>query len=130
VATSTDGSAADALRDRILEYIATGKNSGSVGLEPRVWLDKTVFSAGEQITLYFTAPDSYPTDAWIGIIPSNIDHGDENNNDSYDITYQYVSKKTSGTMTFTAPATGSWDFRMHNTDSGGKEVAYVSFTVR
>jgi len=93
-------------------------------------LDKTSFTPGEQIAVYFTAPASYPGDAWVGIIPSNVPHGDEAVNDGYDLTYQYVNKRTSGTMTFSAPSqAGAYDFRLHDTDGGGKEVASVSFTV-
>lgn len=93
-------------------------------------LSKTVFTPGEAIVLQFTAPGNYATNAWIGIIPSNISHGSEAVNDQYDLTYQYLRGLTSGSFTFSAPVTlGNYDFRMHDTDSAGREVASVSFTV-
>ena len=93
-------------------------------------LDKTDFKPGESIQVYFTAPANLPGNAWIGIIPSNIPHGSESENDKYDLTYQYLNNATSGTFTFTAPnEMGSYDFRMNDTDNDGKEIASVSFTV-
>jgi hypothetical protein len=79
----------------------------------------------------FTAPASFEGNAWIGIIPSSVAHGSEAENDKHDLTYQYLNKKVAGTMTFTAPEkAGAYDFRMHDTDSDGKEVTSVSFTVK
>ena len=93
-------------------------------------LEKTVFAPGESIRVEFYASDNWARDAWIGIIPSNISHGSESVNDKYDITYQYIENRTSGVMVFKAPSLGQWDLRMHDTDSNGREVASISFTVR
>jgi hypothetical protein len=76
----------------------------------------------------FAAP-RYPNDAWIGVIPSEIAHGSEPVNDQHDVSYQYLSGRTSGEMTFAAPQKGRWDLRLHTTDSGGVETASVSFVV-
>lgn len=93
-------------------------------------LARTVFLPGEQIEIAFTAPASYASNAWVGIIPSSVSHGSEAENDKHDISYLYLSKKTSGVLKFTAPKqTGKFDFRMHDTDNNGKEVATVSFEV-
>ena len=94
-------------------------------------LDKTTFMPGEQAKVHFTASSSFEGSAWIGIIPSEVAHGSEEENDKHDLAYQYLNKKVSGTLTFTVPETpGSYDFRMHDTDSDGKEVASVTFTVK
>jgi len=94
-------------------------------------LNKLVFAPGEEISVNFKALVSYAENAWIGIIPSSVAHGSEVVNDQYDLTYQYLGKKTSGTLLFTAPQqNGSYDFRMNDSDANGKEVASVSFTVR
>ena len=101
------------------------------GGAPTMKLDRTVAKPGENIVVTWTAPSGYANNAWIGIIPSDIPHGDESKNDSHDLTYQYLSGKTSGTFTFKAPGKpGKYDFRMHDTDSSGKEVAFVSFEVK
>jgi tetratricopeptide (TPR) repeat protein len=90
-------------------------------------LAQTRFVQGEPIQVHFTAPATWPGDAWVGIIPSTVAHGSEAENDRHDITYQYLKKRASGTLTFSAPAPGNWDFRLHDTDSNGKEYASVSF---
>lgn len=92
-------------------------------------LDRTRFKPGEPITVRFTALASWPGNAWVGIIPSRVPHGRESENDRHDVSYQYLKNRASGTLTFTAPGVGDWDFRMHDTDSNGKEMASVSFTV-
>ena len=68
-----------------------------------IWLEKTTFAPNEEIKLHFTAPASFPNNAWIGLIPSNVPHGDETVNDQNDIDYEYISGRTSGTMIFKAP---------------------------
>jgi len=93
-------------------------------------MDKIEFNPGETVEVHFNAPADLPENAWIGIIPSTIPHGSESENDKYDLSYQYLEKKISGTLTFTAPSEpGMYDFRMHDTDSNGKEIASVSFSV-
>ncbi|MBN1574186.1 MAG: hypothetical protein JW984_13395 [Deltaproteobacteria bacterium] len=95
-----------------------------------MWLEKTTFSPGERIVLHFKAPASFPTSAWIGIIPSNIPHGSEATNDQNDIEYKYLQGMTSGTLYFTAPRiAGTYDFRMHDSDNNGSEVGSMPFYV-
>ncbi|WP_459925856.1 hypothetical protein, partial [Desulfatiferula olefinivorans] len=104
--------------------------SSAAASAQQIELDKYLYSPGEAITVSFNAPNNFADNAWIGIIPSHIQHGSEAVNDSHDLAYQHLKKRTSGTLTFKAPSTeGSYDFRMHDTDSNGREVASVSFTV-
>ncbi len=94
-------------------------------------LDKATFMPGEKANVHFTAPSTFDGNAWIGIIPSKVPHGSEEENDKHDLAYQYLNKKVSGTLVFNVPTEpGSYDFRMHDTDSDGKEVASVTFTVK
>lgn len=105
--------------------LQSGQTSGA-----SVSLDSLSYKPGARIKVRFTAPPGYKPDAWVGIIPSGVSHGSEAENDRYDISYQYLSGRTSGEMEFDAPSTtGTYDFRMHDTDAGGKEVAYVTFRV-
>ncbi len=107
-----------------------GAAAGSSGGQSPLRLEKTAFAPGETITVHFTAPGYFPDNAWIGIIPSQVPHGNESQNDKYDLAYQYLKKRTSGSMVFKAPSQpGSYDIRMHDTDNNGKEVASVSFNV-
>lgn len=105
-----------------------GTASAATGA-PGLILERTAFKPGEAITVHFTALASWPDNAWVGIIPSRIAHGEEAENDRHDVTYQYLRKRASGSLTFKAPGIGDWDLRMHDTDNSGKEVASVSFKV-
>jgi len=103
------------------------EETGDTALE----IDKKVYKPGEKIVITFKAPDTWPKNAWIGIIPSDAPHGDETENDKVDVAYVYLNKKTSGEDTLKAPAeSGSYDIRMHDTDQNGKEVKHVSFKVK
>jgi hypothetical protein len=98
---------------------------------PTLSLDKTTFSPGEEIQVHFVTPDTFSDQAWVGLIPSSVPHGDENVNDENDMAYEYLNGMTSGVLTFTAPAeAGSYDFRLNNTDDDGQEVASVTFEVK
>ncbi len=93
-------------------------------------IDNYSVKPGASISVYFSAPSTFADNAWIGIIPSNIQHGSEAVNDKHDVAYEYLKKRTSGSIRFKAPTKeGNYDFRMHDTDNNGKEVASVSFTV-
>ena len=100
------------------------------GAKPTLTLEKTDCAPGESISVKFTAPSTYVEKAWVGIIPSDIPHGSEAENDKHDLAYQYLNKKTEGTLIFKAPwKQGSYDLRMNDTDDNGNEVASVTFKV-
>lgn len=108
-----------------VSFSVSGEGVGSLRL------GKYNVKAGESITVHFVAPASFPGNAWIGLVPSGAPHGSETENDKHDLAYQYLKKKTKGSLTFTAPSKpGLYDFRMHDTDSDGKEVTYVTFSVK
>jgi hypothetical protein len=94
-------------------------------------INKETYKPGEEIVVAFKAPDTWPKNAWIGIIPSVAPHGDETENDKVDVAYVYLNKKTSGEVILRAPKeSGSYDIRMHDTDKDGKEVEYITFEVK
>ncbi len=93
-------------------------------------IPKRGYAPGESIVVTFSAPVGLPTNAWVGLIPSSVPHGNEATNDQNDIAYKYLSGKTFGTLEFTAPTKpGSYDFRMNSSDNNGVELTSVSFTV-
>ncbi len=94
-------------------------------------LDKKTYKPGEDIKVSFRALPGFAKNAWIGIIHSSVKHGSEKVNDQNDVAYQYLTGRTSGVLTFKAPSKpGKYDFRMHDTDSNGKEITYISFLVK
>jgi uncharacterized protein YoxC len=110
-----------------LSSLSTSVNKSS----PQILLNKTTFAPTEEIQVSFVALSTFASNAWVGIIPSDIPHGSEAVNDQHDLSYQYLNGRTSGTLVFKAPTpNGSYDLRMHDTDSNGQEVYSVSFEVR
>ncbi|MDP7257336.1 MAG: hypothetical protein QGH57_04855, partial [Candidatus Thalassarchaeaceae archaeon] len=100
--------------------------SEPTGIEIR--LPRASFNTGEQIDFTFTAPE-LPDDAWIGIVPADIPHGDEVVNDQHETSYKYLEGRTSGSFALSNPGPGQWTMRLHDTDDNGREIAYVPFTV-
>lgn len=114
-------------KPRTLRRIAAKKPLAS---GPSLQLDKEIYRPAEKIRVNFSAPSNYARDAWIGIIPAAVPHGSETRNDQHDLAYQYLRNRTTGQLTFTAPsAPGTYDIRMHDTDSNGTEVASMMFQV-
>lgn len=106
-----------------VEVEAKGKN--------KIILAKKIVKPGAQIKIKFTTVKGLKDNAWIGIIPSNVRHGSEAENDKHDLSYQYLGGKTKGTLIFTAPMKpGAYDFRMHDTDDNGKELYSLTFVVK
>jgi hypothetical protein len=93
-------------------------------------LSKIEFVQGEQIVLKYHATGNFGRNPWIGILPSAIPHGSENENDKNDIAYQYFDAPGSGELIFSAPLLpGKYDFRMHSSDNQGFELAFIPFEV-
>lgn len=99
---------------------------------PWLYLTKTTCQPGEEIKVEFAALESFAGTAWVGIVPSYVEHGKEVINDNHKSVYEALNVRTSGTMTFKAPNyPGSYDLRMNDDDDDakGKEVASVTFKV-
>jgi putative hemolysin len=95
-----------------------------------VWLDKTHFEPREEIQVHFVTPDTFPSDAWVGIVPSYVPHGRETTNDHYALDREYLEGQVTGVLTFLTPdEPGSYDLRLNDTDDDGTEVASVTFQV-
>lgn len=94
--------------------------------------DKTEYSPGDTITLTIKAEGfDDKANAWVGMVPSEVPHGSEDENDAYDVEYFYIYEIEGGKATFTAPETpGSYDFRLNDSDDTGVEVAYITITVK
>ncbi|MDA8018079.1 MAG: OmpA family protein [Thermoanaerobaculia bacterium] len=98
--------------------------------EATLALDSKRYAPGAALAVSFTAPAGLADDAWVGIVPAEVPHGEESVNDLHDIAYQHLNGDISGRLQFTAPATeGRWTVRLHNTDSSGRELTSVPFQV-
>ena len=99
--------------------------------EGRVWIDDPATAVpGGTVVVHFEAAPTFHDNAWVGVVPSEVPHGNEAENDRYDVDYEYLKKRTSGTFELQAPAhVGSYDVRMHDSDHNGREVASASFEV-
>ena len=89
---------------------------------------KSTYTIDEGVDFSFTAP-KLPDDAWIGIVPVAIPHGDEAVNDSHDISYAHLAGRTNGDITLPNPGLGTWTLRLHDTDNNGRELTHVVFEV-
>jgi len=96
--------------------------------EIEIALAKSRFFPDEAISFTFTTPE-LPPSAWIGIVPSDIPHGDEALNDMHDTSFRYLEGRTGGGLDLPNPGTGEWTLRLHDDDENGREIAYVPFSV-
>lgn len=108
----------------------TSTDTTEVELEVFVKLDKVQYEPDEIITVKYSALEEYDDNAWIGLIPSEVPHGDEEENDEYDLQYHLIGSDLTGEVTFVAPTEpGHYDIRMFTSDFEGVEATYVSFEV-
>jgi len=91
--------------------------------------DKANFSPGESIQVHFRAPASWPGECLDRDYTLQYCPWQRTTNDNYDVDYQYNKETHQRHHDFKSPGIGRWDMRMHDTDNGGKEITYVSFTV-
>ena len=99
-------------------------------LDADMEISKESYSPGETITVNYTAPSAWDNTAWIGIVPSIVDHGNERENFKNKLEHKNLSGPK-GTLTFTAPQTpGVYDLRMHNSDKDGMEVEDIRIIVK
>jgi len=93
-------------------------------------IDKGVYSPGEAIIVTYVNDASFGDSPWIGMIPSEVPHGDGVVNDENDLKFEWLYGEPGDENSYTtyAPATpGSYDFRL---SGGGIEIDSISFTVR
>jgi hypothetical protein len=99
--------------------------------EPKLLLDPvSKFAPSSEIDIQFEAPTNFADNAWIGIVPTDTEHGEEEVGDSANMGYEHLNGRSRGTVRLTAPGNaGEFDVRMYDSDDKGKEVGSVSFVV-
>jgi len=91
---------------------------------------KQYFAPGESIDVAFSAPEDLPDDAWIGVIPGEVPHGDADLAERNRISAQSLGGQHAGNLQFAAPGTpGKYSLRMYDTADDGIEIATLSFQV-
>lgn len=94
---------------------------------------KEKFKSEEAITFTLSWTGTPLEDTWIGIIPADIPHGDEEKNDEFDVDYKYLPALESG-KEFSFEGLnlepGKYTLRVNESDSGGAELAWCEFTVK
>lgn len=94
--------------------------------QPDVQIDKETYFPGEEIQVTAVAT-GLSDSAWVGVVPAEIPHGKEQDNDAADLGYFYLS---SGKSSLVAPREpGEYDVRLNSDDDQGQEVASRSFRV-
>ena len=103
-------------------------SEGIVAGNATITTSKSTYTIDEGINFSFTA-SKLPDDAWIGIVPVAIPHGDEAVNDRHDTSYEHLGGRTNGNITLPNPGLGTWTLRLHDTDNNGRELTHVVFEV-
>ena len=99
-------------------------------LDGSMALDKESYAVNEAIEVSLIINTPIADNGWVGIVPSDTPHGDESENDRYDVAYQYVRNLDNGIIILNAPSVaGDYDVRLFNTDSNGVELASISIQV-
>lgn len=98
--------------------------------EPRIlWTSSAPIYGGSELDVAFEVPLDFPSDAWIGLLKSEIEHGSEATGDEHDLSYAYLENVNRGKVRLLVPnEPGKYDLRMYDTDNG-QEVHHVSFEV-
>lgn len=95
-----------------------------------VKLESTEFAAGEEIVMHYKVDENISSNSWVGIVPADIPHGSETENDKHDLAYKYFNSASEGVFKFIAPSKlGDYNFRFHDQNNDGKEVKSVNFKV-
>lgn len=89
------------------------------------------YKRGEAVRTFLFWNGTPADDAWVGIVPADVPHGEELVNDDYDIDYVYIASYQPGeVIEFTGDyEPGEYTMRVHETDGGGPELAWCKFTI-
>ena len=99
-------------------------------VEPELTLDAEYYLPGAEILVNYKVPADFEDDAWVGLIPSEVEHGDEEVCDEFDLDFHLIGDEKEAEVIFYAPEEcGMYDIRLFDSDFEGKEILSVSFEV-
>jgi hypothetical protein len=99
-------------------------------IQPSLRLPHDAYWRGTLVQVAFTAPSGYTSDAWVGLMSSEVPHGSALENAGQTIDHRYLEGVNQGVLEFAAPMMlGSYDLRMFSGGTDGVETAVTSFTV-
>lgn len=100
--------------------ILVGASCSTTSTTSTITTDKSSYEIGEKIQANYSIVEEIKDNAWLGIVPANTPHGDEEDGDAVDVDYKYLSGSKEGTMEFSAPLEiGDYQFRVYNDDGSG-----------
>lgn len=107
-------------------FIVSGEGNTAIELST----DKNSYAVGEVIKVTYKAPVAWETSAWLGIIPSKVNHGDAIEADKHDVGWKYIDGRNGATVDMFAPAVaGKYEIRMFD-GNAGKEHKSLKITVK
>lgn len=75
-------------------------------------------------------PEGLPEDAWIGVVPAAVPHGDVGVNDEYDTDYKWLNGQTAGFLELEVPSEpGDYTLRLNEHEDKGRELDHIAFRV-
>lgn len=99
-------------------------------VEPELAINAEYYLPGDEIVVTYKVPAEFEDDAWVGLIPSEVEHGDEEVCDEFDLDFHLIGDEKEAEVIFYAPEElGMYDIRLFDSDFEGKEILSVSFEV-
>lgn len=121
LSTSNNLNEANALRDRMLLYIATGRYDNIIAGPVNIFTNKKIFSAGEKITVEYSGMAGNTQD-WITLVQTGKP-------DNQYGPWKYTEGRRSGSMIFDGLPAGEYEARAYFNNGYVVEKRY-SFTVQ
>lgn len=95
-----------------------------------ITLTASTYQPGDDVVISFNMVEEPTLSTWIGIVPSDTAHDDEEAADAADVDYEYIGAKQ-GIVTLTAPSeAGEYEVRIYSSDEpDALELGATSFMV-
>jgi hypothetical protein len=109
-----------------VEVIREAPPPPAVPLQSYIGIDFDAVNRGQTVEITYSATAKLTGTAWLGIIPSDVPHGDGYENDRYDVLFVYLKGRATGAVKVTIPTNiqqGEYEIRIFDSDDNGHEVA-------